>query len=232
MSKAQAEEVATPKEEEKEEKTVSAKAPRFMVFDRWFRIPPVKVKAKDNPDEKIILEWRTGRDGGAWTIDQYMTKTGADKELLKKGTSLEKKFPDRRVFKEFFDSLHMHALGRIRTQWRSYRSYIARKVRSQGIRPIAAFVPVDDPENPIGFIQGFIRIDTLAPAAGEIADIVLALEATNARLKPMVDEYRENQQVARKIMGLPGVNKDIQNRLGQVVSGNLDRALLLERFQK
>jgi len=33
-------------------------------------------------------------------------------------------------------------------------------------------------------------------------------------------------------MNLPGVNRDLQNRLSQIVAGTVDRLLLLERFPK
>jgi len=63
----------------------------------------------------------------------------------------------------------------------------------------------------------------------EAIDLVSALEHKNAHLKQMVDEYNMNRQIARNMMSLPGVNKDIQHRLNNVATGAIDRQMLLEQ---
>lgn len=159
-----------------------------------------------------------------------MVKTGLEKELLATGVKLEKKFHDRKTFEKFFNISHKDYVTRLRAWTRMYRKYLVGFYEPQGIRPIMNFVPLSDPKKPVLFIPGFFDTNSLTPVLGELDDITLALEVKNAHLKSAVDEYRENQKIAKQAMNLPHVNKDLQHRLTQVASGTIDRALLLERF--
>ncbi len=80
-------------------------------------------------------------------------------------------------------------------------------------------------------IAGFIDIKTLAPVAGDLELITRALELKNVHLQPLVDEYQENRQIAKRMLTISGVNKDLQHRLGQVVSGNVEKIQLIERYE-
>jgi len=193
-------------------------------------MPTVNIPAKDGSKRKLTLQHRTGSDGGAYMLEELMDRTGLETELLKLGTKLEKKFHDPKTFEKFFNITHKDYTNRLRMWIRQYRTYLVGFYEPQKIKPVMNFVPVDDPKKPVLFIQGFVDIENLTPVLGDIDDVTLALEVKNGHLKSAVDEYRENQKIAKQAMGLPGINKDVQNRLSQVVSGAVDRVYLLERF--
>ena len=211
-------------------KPKKAKVLRYMILDKFFKIPAVNIPSKDGKKRKLTIQHRIGADGGAYEIEALMDKTGLEKELLATGVKLEKKFHDRKTFEKFFNISHKDYVTRLRAWIRMYRNHLVSFYEGQGIRPVMNFVPVDDPKKPVLFIQGFYDTSTLMPVLGDISDITLALEVKNAHLKSAVDEYRENQKIAKQAVNLPGINKDIQHRLTQVASGTVDRALLLERF--
>jgi len=216
-----------------EHNTATAKAPRYLVLDKYFRLPgPVTVPAKDGSKRKLSLQHRVGPDGGAWNLEELMEKTGLEKELLATTIKLERKFHNRKDFDRLFNITHKDYTTRLRAWIRIYKSYLVEFYASQGIRPVMNFVPDADPKHPVLYIQGFIDIETLTPVFGDLDDLTLAIEVKNAHLKSAVDEYRENQRIAKQAMNLPGVNKDLQNRLSQIVAGTVDRLLLLERFPK
>jgi hypothetical protein len=206
-----------------------SKAPKFMTLDRFFKTPPVNVPAKDGSKRKLTIQHRVGSDGGSYSIEKLMDKTGLEKELLAIGVKLEKKFHDRKTFEKFFNIAHKDFVSRLRAWVNMYRKYLIEFYAPQSIRPIMNFLPIDDPKKRELFISGFVDVNTLSPVFGEFSDITLALEVKNAHLKSAVDEYRENQKIAKAAMALPGVNKDLQHRLTQVATGTIDRAMLLER---
>lgn len=192
----------------------------------------MNIPAKDGTKRKLTIQHRIGSDGGAFTLEELMVKTGLEKELLAAGMKIEKKIHDRKDFEKFFNIFHKDYTTRLRAWTRMYRAYLVGFYEPQGIRPIMNFVPLTDPKKPVLFIPGFFDTNTLTPVLGDLDDITLALEVKNAHLKSAVDEYRENQKIAKQAMNLPHVNKDLQQRLTQVASGTIDRTLLLERFSE
>lgn len=190
----------------------------------------MNVTSKDGTKRRLTLQHRTGHEGGAFTMEALMSKTGLEKELFAIGVKLEKKFHDRKTFEKFFNIAHKDFVTRLRAWVNMYRKYLIDLYLPQALRPILNFVPIDDPKKRQLCIAGFYDTNTLTPAFGELDDITLALEVKNSHLKGAVDEYRENQKIAKQAMHLPGVNKDLQNRLTQLASGTLDRTMLLERL--
>ncbi len=180
----------------------------------------------------MTLEHRMGPEGGASLNEQAVfERVGFEKELMSRGVKLERSFTNRKLFDEFFEAMHRRYKARLRSWVRSYRNYLSRLYQPQEFKPVFGYVPTDDFNKPILMIAGFIDIKTLAPVAGDLELITRALELKNVHLQPLVDEYQENRQIAKRMLTISGVNKDLQHRLGQVVSGNVEKIQLIERYE-
>lgn len=201
-------------------------------LEKLFRIPETTVIAKDGSKRKLILEHRLGSKVGTFTRDELFTKTGLEKEFYDYTDKLIKKFPDVKTKNALVDSLEKRYRARLSSWVKAFRSSLISFYSGQRIRPIMAFVPVRDIKKPELFIQGYIDTESLVPILGEVEDITLAIEAQNAQLKRMVDEYEENRRIAKKALSLPGLNKDLQYRLDQLASGTLEKTHLLERIEQ
>lgn len=175
----------------------------FMVLDKHFRLNrPVSLPSRVDPKKRYTIEHCM--NGDAFTIARLVELLGVEEKA-----------------KEVHDARKM-VLGWVR----SYRAYLADFYSAQRIKPIMRFVPVEDEKDLTKiekaiFIQGFYDVDTLMPVLGDIDTIALALESRNAELKEWADEYLENQSIAKKALALPGIKKDVQNRLNRVVTGSV-----------
>jgi len=209
------------------------KVEKFLKLLKFWAMPPVNLKAKDGSGRKITVEHCVGREV-MMTIEEIMDKTGLAKELLARSIKLEKKF-DPKNFEEFFKAIHRKYIGTVHNWHRSTRSFLFRFYEPQRFFPIynfgytEPFVQGKKNKKHL-FIQGLVDSRSLTPIYWEeLNDLVSALEHKNAHLKQMVDEYNMNRQIARNMMSLPGVNKDIQHRLNNVATGAIDRQMLLEQ---
>lgn len=208
----------------------------YMVIDRFFRIKPVSLPAKDGSKRRFTLEHRIGDDGGTFTIAHLTDVTGMEAKAVKEATEARKGIHNKKTAKKVYNDILRDARNRVRGWVKAYRNHLIEFYAPQGIRPVMRFVPAKDENDAtkikkVVFIQGFYDTDSLTPVIGDIDAITLALEARNAKLKLSVDEYRENQAIAKKALALPGINKDIQNRLNQIVTGSVTPLLLDERFK-
>lgn len=201
----------------------------YLKLDKFFKTPPATLPAKDGSKRKIILEHRLGSDNGAYTLSNLLQRTGLLKELTDRAIVMEKKIPDAKLSNQFFNALQAKYFMRLRMWVKSYRSYLTRYYLGQKIRPIMNFVPTPNDKKPVLFIQGFVDIETSVPLLGDLDDITLAIEAKNSNLKKMMDEYKSNQIIAKKMMSLPNINKDLEHRLNLVATGQLERIEFKDR---
>jgi hypothetical protein len=205
----------------------------YLKLEKYWKIPPLTIGAKDGSKRKLILEHRIGRE--AFTEDELFTQLGMEKELLKHTIQMEKNFSDSKVKQFYANAAHAKYMARLRHWLGAYRAHLCRMYIGQRIKPIMRPIPIEDPKHPGQIrkewgIWGFIDVDTLSPIIGDLDDITLAIESANANIKKMVDEYKENQAIARKALTLPSVNKDLMNRLNMVASGTLEKVHLIERI--
>jgi len=214
-----------------------AKAPKkdktlAQILNGLFRIPPASMLARDGSRRHFKVEHRIDKDV-YFTMESLIDKTDLDDEITEKARVYEK-LGDK-VFKKEFRRLYKDAKNTIRGAVRAFRAgFLTDFYVSQGIAPIMAFMPGVDPKRPKKrglYIVGFYDTGTLVPVLGEIDDITLALELRNAYLKGAVDEYREKQGIAKAALQIPGVNKDLQQRLQRIVAGEVDRQYLIGQIE-
>jgi hypothetical protein len=211
-------------------KTESKNVEGFMSLNSSWKIDPVSVPAKDG--SKI-----------RYTIQHRMGPPGVEKKDLFFIAGLEDRLTDAkvRIKKEIRGESNQRKLIRseksdlnkaLSDYIRSYREYLDEFYLEIGIRPIFQKLP-DEPNDVKSSkkyqIPGFYNLKTLKPVLGDISMVTLALEMRNADLKDSVDEYRENQMIAKNALELPGLNKDLENRLSNIVAGNVSKQYLLER---
>lgn len=205
----------------------------FMILDQFWKTDPASVVAKDGSKLRYTLEHRVGRPG--LTMKALFDLTGLEKRLGEFRIKMRDEIRNDKTREKVIASEKKALKSKLRGWIRGYKStYLPDKYKVQNLRPIMAFLPDKESEEEEKgiFIEGFINIQTLMPVIGDIDAVTLAMEIRNAKLKDAVDEYRENQAIAKKALALPGINKDIQNRLTNIVAGNVDRLLLHERFKK
>jgi len=210
------------------------------ILDGLFRIPEVSLLAKDGSRRHFRVSHRIGKDRvsesnpGYFTVDTLIDKMELDDEIVEKARIYEKL--GKEALRKEFGRLHREARNTVRNAVRGYKSGpLTGFYTQQGIAPILTFMPGVDPKHPKKrgcYIVGFYDTASLMPVLGDIDDITLALEIRNAYLKGAVDEYRENQGIAKKAIGLPGINRDLQNRLQHVVAGEVDRQYLIQQIEK
>lgn len=205
----------------------------FMVLNQFWKTDPVSVLAKDGSKLRYTLEHRIGRPG--YTMKALFELVGLEKKLADFRIQMRKEIRNDKTREKVINSEKKALKSRLRGWIRDFKTvYLPDKYKVQNLRPIMSFLPdkESEAEEKIIFIEGFINTQTLMPVVGDIDAVTLAMEIRNAKLKDAVDEYRENQAIAKKALSLPGINKDIQNRLTNIVAGNVDRLLLHERFKK
>lgn len=204
------------------------------ILDKKFRIPPVNIAAKDGSRRHFKVEHRIGKDDRYFLMETLIDDLGFMDEVVDKARIYEKL--GKKVFEKEFKRLVADARSSVSTAVRAYKSgYMAEFYRNQGIAPIISFMPGVDPKHPKRrgvYIVGFYDTASLTPVLGEIDEITLSLELSNARLRGAVDQYRENQGIAKQSLGLPGVNKDLANRLQRIVAGEVTRKLIEQQGKK
>lgn len=188
-----------------------------------FRIHPIRVRAKDGSKDSFLMEFRTGPDGGSYTIESWLQRLGLEKEMASDMRVIQK-LRDQKTKKRLYAATKTEHQKRGRQVFRSVRNRITEMSVSQGIIPVMEFIPLNgNVDEPRLFIQGWIREDDLKPVHGNLEHIATAIESRNSRIKNVVDGYRFNQRVAKAMMALPQVGKDLQRRLQRVVAGELNR---------
>jgi len=162
-----------------------------------------------------------------------MSRFGLEKEWEKICTKLEKKFrSDSEELTRMIDRVYRGQVNRLRNWIKSYERYLIRFYHDQGIEPVSGFIPVDGKrENNVFCITGMIDSSTLSFVTGDFEDVVTALEYRNSWAKHMAETYQRNRRIAKNMLALPGVNRDLKSRLELVVSGSVDRTLLKARSE-
>jgi hypothetical protein len=205
-----------------------------MRLDPFFRTNVATVMSKDGSKRRFAIQHNTGRDR-AYTLAQLMDLTKVEAEAVEEALAAKKSIHNKKTANKVYNSILRDALNKVRGWVKSYKADLIEFYSPQRIRPVMNFVPNTDEkaesDKPVVFIQGFFDVDSLMPVLGDIDSVTLALEIRNASLIDKVNEYRENQAIAKKSLSLPGINRDIQNRLTNIVAGNVTKHLLEERLK-
>jgi len=215
-------------------KTKRKAMPKYIhMFDTifGFHVEPREVVAKDGSGMKYMPEHRVGPNAGAFTRAEMWKKGKFEKEYFDRTISLEKKFTDAALKLELANTIEGGLQRRLGGYIRQYKQYLAKFYRDQALVPMMAFVPLAIKGDNCFYLQGFYNAKTLKPVIGDVKDWALWTEAQAAWTRPIAETYDTTVAVAKMILKLPHLNKDIQNRLGMVVSGTMDRTALLEHLK-
>jgi len=198
-----------------------------------FLIPPKEVGLKGPRDgQKIVCEVRMGWKGGALTRDEAFKLIGYEKRYFDRAMMYEKKFgAGSPMSKEAADNVEDKLWNQLNRLFPQVRSRLNHLVKSDKVVVMAAFVPMAIKGGNAFFVQGLKDIDSGKPVLGDPNDWALWSEATATFTKPMKDKYDEAIVVAKHILKLPHVSKDIQQRMSMVVDGEATRAGLLEHIK-
>jgi hypothetical protein len=213
-------------------KAEAKKAEGFMSIDSSWKIDPASVPAKDGSKIRYTIQHRMGPPG----VDKkdLFFITGLEDRLTDARVRIKKEVRGEANQKKLIRSEKSDLAKALSDYIRSYREYLHEFYLEIGIRPIFQRLP-EDPNDPKAVkkfqIPGFYNLKTLKPVLGDIGMVTLALEMRNADLKDSVDEYRENQMIAKNALELPNLNKDLENRLSNIVAGTVSKQYLLERVK-
>lgn len=204
-------------------------------MEKLFRIDPITVRAKDGSDTKLIIEHRVGSQLATFGRADLFKRVGLEAEYFDTCLKLEKKFRDRDLFNKLSDKILSGEKRKLDGWIRNYKHYLELFYKDQGLLPLVGFVPVPAKNGEVEtvlFIQAMVSIETSKLMVGEVNDLALWSEATAVWSKPIADKHNDAIKVAKMILKLPHVNKDIQSRMSLVVSGDVSRAGLLEYTAK
>jgi hypothetical protein len=212
----------------------SKKLTGYMRLDPFFRTNVATVMSKDGSKRRFTIQHQMGRER-AYTLRQLMDLTKLEEEAVEEALAAKRGIHNKKTAQRVYNTILREALNKVRGWVKSYKADLIEFYLPQRIRPVMNFVPNTDAkaesDKPVVFIQGFYDLDSLMPVLGDIDSVTLALEIRNANLVDKVNEYRENQAIAKKSLSLPGINRDIQNRLNNIVAGNVTKHLLEERLK-
>ena len=197
------------------------KAKRFMVLEKLFRTPPVQYKAKDGTGRKVIVEHRIGAKAGSFRKTDLMYRTKLEKEWQDLYNKYQNRLRDRKEFERIMDSCWKTQCDKLQKLIRSYRTYLEKFYVAQRLFPLFAYVPIDGSDEMGLYIQALVDVETEALVAGDANDVALWTEVTQVRTLPIKKRNDMSLRIAKQLMKLPGVNKDIQHRMKLVVTGNL-----------
>lgn len=193
-------------------------------MEKLFKTPPKTFEAKDRSRRSVILEHRMGKQGGSYTAEALMDRLGLEDEWADTCSKLEKKFRDRATFDKISDQVYRGERAKLSAAVKTFRSNLEKFYQTQGIRPLVAFVPVDDKHVGL-FIQAFVDIETNELVQGDVSDAALWTETVAIRSKPIADLYKQSQTTAKRLLTRKDVNKDLVPRLEAVVSGELPKRI-------
>jgi hypothetical protein len=190
-----------------------------MMLDRFFRIAPVKYKAKDGSGRTVVVEHRIGRAAGHFTKNDLMLKTGLEQEYSEDCSQMARRIKDRKSLRRWEKGEYTRQQGRMGRMVDSYRKFLAQFYEVQGLVPRMVFVPHD--KDNIIFIQGLVNTGTHSLVAGEAEDTAAWTDATQRKNKPSHERYEESIAQAKALLRLPSINKDLEHRLRLLASGEL-----------
>jgi len=190
-------------------------------LDKLFRIPPTKRKTQDGSTDSLIIEHRIGREGGYFTTAQLMAKLGLEAEYGEWIRKNRKMFSDSKQFEMTCKSIYKTFKSKMDKAVSAYRAFLSAFYENQPrpLKPMLAFVPVSDKENGL-YLQCLYDVATKKPVVWvEQEDFDLWATKITISTQGSYDLHVEAQQVARATLSLPGINKDIANRMKLIAGG-------------
>ena len=202
-------------------------------LNRLFQIAPVKVKARDGSGDIVVVEHRIGKDGGALTSKDLMSKLGLEAEYAELYDDLQKKFKDRDKMRQLADKLYSGQLSKMRKIVQKYRSYLEQfyAAHPRPLLPMFAFVPITDTTDGL-YLQGLLDEGSLKLVVGEPEDDALWNETIFTKTKTFADLNARAKRAARALMSHPGLNKDIAYRMEFISKGQVPDKLVFEQGAK
>lgn len=191
-------------------------------LDKLFRIPPVRVKARDGTSDQIVVEHRIGKEAGAFTADDLMSKLGFEDEYLKLVTDLEKKFRDREKFKKLESKVYVGERAKMNRLIGKYRRHLETFYGNyeRPLLPMFAFVPVSDKSDGL-YLQGLLDAENFKLVVGDPQDDALWCETVFLKTKRHADLNARAKRTAKALISCPGVNKDLAHRMRLLADGEV-----------
>jgi len=184
-------------------------------IDKLFRIPLVRVKAKDGSGDQIPIEHRIGSAAGWYPADSLMERLGFERQyadICSKERGRYTKSDNWEVVSNALYEDFRSKMGRIVT---SYRKFLEEFYLNQPrpLLPMFSFVRIGDKGRGL-YIQGLRDTQTLTPVVYDKIDDVLSWADTQRGLTRKAHErYIQMHQTLKATLALPGVNKDIQHQI-------------------
>lgn len=196
-------------------------------MDKLFRLPtPVSYRAKDGSGKKV-LEHRLGRSVIAFTKKQLLNKVGLEKIWRDMAKGLQRKITNIKEFNSLSDSLYATQMKRLGSMVNGYRRFLTTFYETQDLLPCFTYVPIDGSGEFGVYIQALVDKKTSMLVAGEPDDLALWSEVTASREKSHVAMYDHAIMIAKGLMKLPSVNRDIMHRMTMVSKGQVPNSPFL-----
>lgn len=197
-----------------------------MVIDKLFRIPPAKVRARDGSNRTITIEHRIGSALTYFTQENLLRRTGLEKEWSDSYKKLDSRLTNKKDLIEVTDAMWGQAKQKLRRMISSTKKFWNAFYAGQKTLVRSTFVPVDDKGTFGLFIQSLVDANTRALLVGEPEDLGLWNEVTAVREKAHVDNWNEAIMSAKQLLRLTTINKDLQNRMKLVASGDVPSSIM------
>lgn len=193
-----------------------------MTLDRLFRKPASRHLAKDGSGRQIFVEHKIGKEVAAYSSDKLMEKTGLLKDWMQFVDRFGGKISDKAEKNKFVDD-QLRTRRRQLSMWvRSYRHFLTRFYRVQGVLPRFAIVPVsDDARDTALYIQALVDIKTKNLVAGDVNDLAAWAEQVKVRTQAIRDLNEDAEDQAKAILRMPNINKDLAHRMKLLLKGEL-----------
>jgi hypothetical protein len=197
-----------------------------MVIDKLFRMPPAKVRARDGSNRTITIEHRIGSALTYFTQENLLRRTGLEKEWSDSYKKLDSRLTNKKDLIEVTDAMWGQAKQKLRRMISSTKKFWNAFYAGQKVIVRSTFVPVDDKGTFGLFIQSLVDANTRALLVGEPEDLGLWNEVTAVREKAHVDNWNEAIMSAKQLLRLTTINKDLQNRMKLVASGDVPSSIM------
>jgi hypothetical protein len=198
---------------------------RYAALERLFRTAPVRYTVKNGSGAKVIVEHRVGRLSGSYSSKHLLAKTGLEKEWMNCFKKYEKKIRDRAEFDRIMDSMLSTQKSKLMHMVKGYRTFLEKFYLSQNARPLFSYVPVPHSDDKELYLQGMVDLDNNSVLVGSPEDVALWVEITQHQTDPIKRKNLLSLKIAKQMMKLPGVNKDIQYRMKMITAGNIPTSI-------
>lgn len=184
-------------------------------------------KAKDGSGRRVIIEHRIGKTTSHFTKKQILNKVGLEKEWREQCRSLQRRITNIKEWESLCDSLYGTQMKKLGAMVTHYRKFLTKFYSTQDIVPCLTYVPVDGSGTFGIYVQALVDAKTRMLVAGEAEDLALWSEVTASREKSHVDMYDVAVSVAKGLMRLSSVNRDIVHRMTMVAKGDVPNSPFL-----